>query len=204
MHYFWNGRGGLCCASEEHAAEKLTDALLKVFVYRAVPFGTSRWTHITTICTVLRANCGCQDLLASAPLHGLEEDEHAEEQVAPKLPAFAAGAGDDDMKPQHRARKNKSGQWLSSPETRTEVSCLCPMLQTLFTVSCHFAGGERQEGRRRQPGVFPRAEQPLPAHEFSKRVRRALLAFSEPLQSYGRTRCLAGINSKRHDAGGIR
>lgn len=186
VHYCWNGRGGGCCTSEEQTAEKLTGALLNVFVSRAVPVGTlSRWTHITTICTMLCANYACRDLLASALLHGLEEDQHAEEQAAQKLPAFAAGAGDDDIMAQHRARKEKVRQWLSRPETRVQVACLCLMLQTLDTVSYYLMGGERQEGRHRQPGTIPRVEQPLPAREFTERVRRALVAFSELLQSYG-------------------
>lgn len=96
----------------------------------------------------------------------------------------ASGAGDDDVAVEHRVRISKVRRWLGRDATRVQIGCLFLMLRVLESLTYYLMGGERQEGRNRQPGSVPKADQALPAGELVDRVRRALVAFAKSVHEY--------------------
>ena len=184
VHYCWDGSGP-CCADLDDTVQKLTGAYFNLFVGRSMPVATlSRWTNVLTVCAMLCAGYACRDIYVQALVSGLAAEGPAGEDG--ELQAADAGAGDQDLAKEHRARVAKVKTWLTKGQTRAQVGTCFLMLRNLDSLTYYLMGGERpDQGRHRQPGTVPRAEQTLPAKELCNKVAHTLAHFRNLLLEYG-------------------
>lgn len=119
VHYCWREDGQPCCQNLGEARDKLAGAYLDLFLCHGMPVATlSRWAHVRVVCGILCTAFACRDVYVQALLQGLPADEAPEQFAEQRLPAAAAGAGDEDKATVHRARVSKVRRWLSRPSTR--------------------------------------------------------------------------------------
>lgn len=180
--------GRPCCGSLKETKDRLTNAYLNLFSCHSLLVATlSRWTHVQICAATLCTGFLCRDMFLNALLHGLSADEQPESVAADELALAAAGAGDQDMGVEHRARVAKVRKWLALRETRSSVGCLFLMLKTLESLTyCLLGGG--QEGtpspNKQRPGTVPRWTPALPAWVLEAELRRALSEFENAVRRY--------------------
>lgn len=184
VHYCTDGQGGVCCQNQAESQDKMVSAFLNVFVAHSLPTATlSRWTHVQVVAGMLCAGFICQDVWTRALLRGLEVAEGAEATAAQRLALVAAGAGDEDLAVQHRARVAKVRGWLAEQSTRMQIGCMYLMLRVLDSVSyVLMTGAHHDEG----PSLHSQRSPPaaLPVRDLHACVRDALAALGRHLREF--------------------
>lgn len=186
-HFCWTEQGRPCCPNREATVQRLTAAYLNLFVGHSMPIATlSRWTNVLTVCGMLCAGYACHNVYSRALVNALDEDAGAEEAVAAQGAAAAAGAGEDDVAKEHRARKSKVKAWLDLAGTRLQLACVFMMLQVVDRVTYMFMGGETEADAPHKKPAHPRPEQVLSITVIIVQVRQAMVDLGKLLREYGR------------------
>lgn len=185
VHHCHGSDGRPCCSSLQQTKERMLSAYLNLFTCHSLPVATlSRWTHVLIVAGTLCTGFACRDLYLGALVQGLSADEEAEQVATKKLATVAAGAGDEDLAVEHRARVAKVRRWLALPETRACIGATFLMLRTLESLSYWLMGGEQASPAGTKPGTLPQWTPALPAWELAGRIQQAMTELGEAVRSY--------------------